>query len=165
MINNGMRATTLLILIFSFAGITGCAKSDSSPEENIPSIPFDKHGELDFFRGENTVASIDIEIADNDSSRVRGLMQRTSLPPESGMLFIFPVDEVQGFWMGNTQIALDLIYANSDSVIVSIAKYAQPMALETISSIEPARFTVEVPAGYADSKGIIEGDRIRWRRD
>lgn len=153
----------LVSLFVSLALATGCTNSDE-PKEEIPSIPFTKHGTLDFVRGQETLATIDIEIADNDSSRTRGLMQRASLPAESGMLFIFPVDEVQGFWMGNTQMSLDLLYANGDSVIVSIARYAQPMSQETISSIEPARFTVEVPAGYVDSKGLIEGDQISFRR-
>lgn len=158
-----MRTIASFLSVALITIAIGCTKTDD-PVEQIPSIPFSKDGTLDFLRGQEVLATIDIEIADNDSSRTRGLMQRTSLPAESGMLFIFPQEEVQGFWMGNTQMSLDLIYVNGDSVIVSIAKYAQPMAQETISSVEPAQFTVEVPAGYADNKGLIEGDQIAFRR-
>jgi uncharacterized membrane protein (UPF0127 family) len=145
--------------------MTGCNKSDTPGEEDIiESIPFSTHGQLEFWRGQDMLAMIAIEIADTDSSRTRGLMQRASLPSESGMLFIFPNEEPQGFWMGNTQMSLDLIYVAGDSSIVSIAKYAQPMAQETIPSGAPAQYVVEVPAGYSDSTGLIEGDKIRWQR-
>ena len=161
-----MTIRLILLLVVTGSILASCTgkNSDSPGEEVIETIPFSKHGGLEFVRGSETLASIDIEIADTDSSRQRGLMQRTSLPENSGMLFIFPVEEEQGFWMGNTQMSLDLIYVAADSTIVSIAKYAQPMALETIPSGAPAQYVVEVPAGYADSYGIIEGDRIRWRR-
>ena len=154
---------------FLFAAVLilapGCTDEKQPDQDDMVSIPFTRHGELSFMRGAETLSMIEIEIADTDSSRLRGLMQRTSLPENSGMLFIFPVEEPQGFWMGNTQMSLDLMYAGADSSIVSIAKYVQPMALETIPSGAPAQFVVEVPAGYTDSNGIVEGDRIRWRRD
>ncbi|NND70704.1 MAG: DUF192 domain-containing protein [Rhodothermales bacterium] len=151
--------------MMSVAILSGCNRPGETPTPDaIVTIPFTKHGDLDFVRGTETLSTIEIEIADSDSSRLRGLMQRTSLPENSGMLFIFPVEEEQGFWMGNTQMSLDLIYVSADSSIVSIAKYAQPMALETIPSGAPAQYVVEVPAGYTDSYGIIEGDMIVWRR-
>jgi len=66
--------------------------------------------------------------------------------------------------MANTPLSLDIIFVNGDSQIVSIAKYTRPYSTETISSQYPARFVVEVPAGFTDTYGILEGDRIRWRR-
>ena len=161
-----MIVRLLFVLGLVCSSIVGCNKSDQKDsEETIVSIPFTKQGHLEFVRGQEVLAAIDIEIAETDSARNRGLMQRTSLPSSSGMLFIFPTEEPQGFWMGNTQMSLDLIYVAGDSTIVSIAKYAQPMAQETIPSGAPAQYVVEVPAGYSDEVGLIEGDGIRWRRE
>ena len=68
----------------------------------------------------------------------------------------------QGFWMGNTQMSLDLIFANSDSTIVSISKFNRPHTQETIASGFPALFTVELEAGMSDAFGVVEGDKIRF---
>jgi uncharacterized membrane protein (UPF0127 family) len=80
------------------------------------------------------------------------------------MLFIFPRDELRGFWMANTPIALDIAFANADSEIVHIAKYTRPLSPGQVFSEHPARFVLEVPAGFSDAEGIIETDRLSWRR-
>ncbi len=145
--------------------LIGCTKSTHRPASSLErSIPFREDGRLAFMRDGDTLVTIAIEIAETDSARQRGLMERTHLPERSGMLFIFEREEMQGFWMANTPISLDIIFVNGDSQIVSIAKYTRPYSTETISSQYPARFVVEVPAGFADTYGILEGDRIRWHR-
>ena len=98
----------LLLLVVAMA--TGWAPSDTPPAEApvVTSIPFRSDGTLRFTRGEEELLTIDIEIADTDSAIVRGLMQRTSLPDRSGMLFLMPSEEPQSFWMANTPLALDL---------------------------------------------------------
>lgn len=129
-----------------------------------PAIPFRQDGTLDFLLEGEPVVSIAIEIADTDSARVRGLMQRTSLPDRSGMLFVFEREEPQGFWMANTPLSLDLAFVNSDSQIVSVAKYTRPLSDDLIPSEAPARYVVEVPAGFADTYGISEDMTVRWSR-
>lgn len=127
-----------------------------------PTIPFRQDGSLTFLRDGEPITEIAIEIADTDSARTRGLMQREGLPPQSGMLFVFPRETPQGFWMANTPIALDIIYVNADSQIVSIAKYTRPFSSQTVESEAPARYVVEVPAGFSDTYGLTESDRVRW---
>ena len=149
-----------LLLLFA-----GC--SDDTMREQLPddaNIAFRKDGTLTFVRNGEDVATIDIEIAESDSARTRGLMQRTSLPEMSGMLFIFAREEPQSFWMGNTPLALDLIFVNSDSQIVDIDKYNKPYSSESIVSDAPAQYVVEVPAGFTDMHGISESDRVKWSR-
>ena len=90
------------------------------------------------------------------------MMQRTGFPERSGMLFIFPFEDTQTFWMANTPVALDMIFADADSEIVSIEKYTRPLSADNVVSDEPARFVLEVPAGFVDSHGIVESDRLRW---
>jgi hypothetical protein len=134
------------------------------PPPDSTNIAFRKDGTLTFLRNEEEIATINIEIAESDSARTRGLMQRTSLPDMSGMLFIFAREEPQSFWMGNTPLALDLIFVDSDSQIVDIDKYNKPYSSASIVSDAPAQYVVEVPAGFADMSGISESHRVRWTR-
>ena len=129
-----------------------------------PTIEFRKDGTLTFMRNGDDVVTIDIEIADSDSARGRGLMQRTSLPELSGMLFVFQREETQSFWMGNTPLGLDLIFVDADSHIVDIDKYNRPFNAASIVSDAPAQFVVEVPAGFSDTHGISESHQVRWER-
>lgn len=160
-------------ILFLFAivplGLTGCDPSPEKPanEEHQPSeinIPFRADGHLTIQRDSEVLAELTIEIAEDDSSRTRGLMQRDGLPDSSGMLFIFETETQQGFWMANTRMALDLIFIRSDGRIQSISKYIQPMRTETIPSNGPAQYVLEVPAGYSDSIGLLEEDLVTWSK-
>ena len=142
----------------------GPSASNGNGDQDEETIPFRKDGELTFLRSGGEELTIDIEIAESDSARERGLMQRTSLPDMSGMLFIFRSEEIQSFWMANTPLALDLIFVNADSQIVDIDKYTTPFSSESIVSDEPARYVIEVQAGFADTHGITAGEGVRWRR-
>ncbi|MEM6335724.1 MAG: DUF192 domain-containing protein, partial [Bacteroidota bacterium] len=138
---------------------------DAPPTDEPPAvdIPFTDEGDLTFLLDDGTeLVKIDIEIAADDSSRTLGLMQRTSLPDRSGMLFIFEQMQPQTFWMANTPLALDMFFIDDDSTVVDIAKYVRPMTPENTSSKQPAQYVLEVVAGFADSYGITEGTRLRW---
>jgi len=122
---------------------------------------FIKEGTLTINSTKNAKAIIlDIEIADNEEERMRGLMDRLSLPENAGMLFIFPNEEPRSFWMKNTFISLDIIYINSMKKIVSIQKYTQPKSTYSIPSEQPAMFVLEVNAGFTDINGIGPGDKV-----
>jgi hypothetical protein len=127
-------------------------------------IPFRKDGELTLVQDGRDVITLDIEIADTDSSRNRGLMERPSLPEKSGMLFVFPQASMQGFYMANTLMSLDFFFIGEDSVVVNTVKYAPPLSLDTIPSTGPALWVLEVPAGFIDTHGLVAGDRVRWHR-
>ena len=93
------------------------------------------------------------------------MMQREGFPNDrSGMLFVFNEEQPRSFWMSNTPVALDILFVDADSQVVTIAKYTTPLSSERYESGAPVQFVVEVPAGFADSHGILEGDRTRWRR-
>jgi uncharacterized protein len=161
---------SLLLALSLILVLAGCGEADDTPTaSSAPSseeaIPFRHDGELEFLRDDQTVTDIAIEIADTDEARTRGLMQRESLPSRSGMLFIFDDEAPRSFWMANTPIALDIMFVSSDSQIVTIQKYTRPFSPQSVASTAPARFVVEVPAGFSDSHGILESDRIRWIRN
>ncbi len=159
-----MKYSTFLVLLVLLTA--SCQNSsETSPPVATPEIPFRVDGTLDILRMGEPMLSLNIEIADTDSLRERGMMQRTSFPPESGMLFMFDTQEPRQFWMGNTPLSLDLLFISTDSVVVNIAKRAKPYSDEPIVSGQPAQFVLEVPGGFTDTRGIVEGDQIRWVRN
>ncbi len=165
-----MRSLPLLLLSLLLAVLPACTSdggepSSSSTTTGSTSIPFDREGRLGFVQEGDSLVTLDIEVADTDSARERGMMQREGFPSQtSGMLFPFDEEEQQSFWMANTPLSLDLFFINADSQVVSIHKYAQPNTAEQIPSEGPAKYVLETPAGFADSYGILEGDRVWWRR-
>jgi len=158
-----LLATLLLLGPLGCQGNTDASSSASST--STATIPFDNEGQLVFLQNADSLVAIDIEVADTDSARQRGMMEREGFPnPTSGMLFPFPEETQRSFWMANTPVALDLFFISADSQIVHIAKYAEPVSSDNIPSREPAQFVLETPAGFADTYGILEGARVHWRR-
>ena len=123
---------------------------------------FKKEGELLFIDNteSDTLAVIDIEVADNDQKTAQGLMYRSSMPENAGMLFLMPREDIQGFWMRNTYIPLDMIFVNSNKQIVTIHANTTPMNEKSYISTAPALYVVEVNAGYCNKNNIKEGDKI-----
>ncbi len=101
-----------------------------------------------------------IEIADTDAKRAEGLMFRTEMAPDHGMLFDFKREEAVWFWMKNTYLPLDMIFARADGTIASIAENTTPLSEATVPSGAPVRFVFEVVAGTAARLGIKAGDRL-----
>lgn len=150
----------MLLLIFA-----GCR----SEERDLPTIrtesEFRRDGSLSFLTAEgDTISTIDIEIADTDEARGRGLMGRRSLPPRSGMFFIMDSADTTGFWMRNTPMPLDIIFVGPDSQVVSIARRTTPYSDENIRPAAPKKYVVEVRAGQAERLGITDSTRITWQR-
>ena len=159
----------LLSLALCLVVVAGCGEAPERPatlsEIDPPgaSMPdFREDGHLTFLRDDRDIIEIAIEIADNDETRTRGLMQRESLPERSGMLFIFDDEAPRSFWMANTPLSLDILFVASDSTIVTVRKYTRPMSPQSVTSTAPAQYVVEVPAGFSDMHGIVEGDRVEF---
>jgi uncharacterized membrane protein (UPF0127 family) len=110
------------------------------------------------------VVSLDIEIADDDYSRERGLMYRTWLPEQAGMFFIFNKEEYRSFWMKNTRLSLDILFIDATGKINTIHAYTIPYAEASLPSKAPARYVLEVNAGFCDNHGIREGMQVSWEK-
>lgn len=112
----------------------------------------------DAFGGKHPVES---EVALTRNQRTRGLMWRTELAEGKGMLFIFDRDAPLSFWMRNTLIPLDMIFARSDLTIVGIVANAEP---KTLSSRSPGNvdsmYVLEVPAGWCEKIGLRPGSKL-----
>jgi uncharacterized membrane protein (UPF0127 family) len=125
---------------------------------------FRKDGSLSFIpAGKSDTVTIDIEVVDNQAEISRGLMYRPYLPEFAGMLFIFPQEEVRSFWMKNTYISLDILFVNSDLEIVTIQSNTQPLSTAPVPSFKPARYVIEVNAGFTSKHNIKEGDIVSFK--
>jgi len=105
-----------------------------------------------------------IEIADTEASRERGLMFRTSLAPDAGMLFDYHREQQTSFWMQNTLIPLDMIFISADGIVKTIHVNARPMDTTSIPSEVPVRFVMEIPGGRSVEIGLKVGDRFEQPR-
>ena len=105
----------------------------------------------------------DVEIADTYEERRKGLMFRESMGESSGMFFVFEAPAVQGFWMKNTLIPLDMIFIDEHYKVVNVAKNVQPCKkdpCESYRSSGPAKYVLEVNAGESDKWSIGPGDGV-----
>lgn len=105
-----------------------------------------------------------IELADTDPLRQRGLMYRNEMAPDAGMLFTYRRDRVISMWMANTYLSLDMLFIDSDGRISRIAENTIPLSRETVSSRARARGVLELNAGTARRLGITVGDRVIHER-
>jgi len=105
-------------------------------------------------------ATFNVEIAADDASRERGLMYRTSLAPDAGMLFEYPKPAPAVFWMKNTPLSLDIVFIKQDGTISTIAADTIPYSEDKIPSSEPVRAILEINGGRAAALDIQPGDRV-----
>ncbi|QYU68449.1 DUF192 domain-containing protein [Leptolyngbya sp. 15MV] len=103
-----------------------------------------------------------VEVADTPQAQARGLMFRTELGPNEGMVFPYAAPQVQGFWMKNTPLPLDIIFIGEDRRIVNIAAMTTPYSLDSVYSDGPAIAVLEIPGGRAAELGIGPGDSVEW---
>src|SRR5689334_10830749 len=108
-------------------------------------------------------AQIEVEIADIPSAREHGLMFRGHLDDDGGMLFVFPSPQPISFWMKNTKIPLDMIFATPAGEIRWIVSNTQPMSEKMIGPFEDTMYVVEVNSGFAQRHGITTGDHLEFR--
>ena len=99
-------------------------------------------------------------------ARGDGDPQREEMADDRGMLFIFPVEAMRGFWMKNTRIPLDIFYFDADLKLVSVSKNARPCKTRrcpNYPSTGPARYVLELNAGKAEELGVKPGDALELR--
>ncbi|MFK8100941.1 MAG: DUF192 domain-containing protein [Saprospiraceae bacterium] len=159
----------LASMVFTRPGGFGAAtpnkgsSSQASTKNNASAEPpFKKEGQLTFRVDDKIAQQIDIEIVDQPQEIQQGLMYRTKMAENQGMLFIFPQEEPRSFWMRNTFIPLDIIYVNSNKEIVSIQKYTTPKSDKSLPSEADAQYVIEVNAGFCDRYSIGKGTVVEF---
>jgi uncharacterized membrane protein (UPF0127 family) len=109
----------------------------------------------------------DVELARTDAEQERGLMYRTNIPADGGMLFApYPAEgggpKEASFWMEHTPSALDIIFIRPDGTIARIARNAVPFSQDRILSGEPVNAVLEINGGRSAELGISVGDKVSW---
>ena len=103
--------------------------------------------------------NISAEVADDPKERAMGLMGRTSLPKNHGMIFVYPDEKVRSFWMKNTPLRLSIAYISKAGTIVHLAEMA-PMSEEPVPSVHPTMYALEMETGWFTSHGVKVGQSI-----
>ncbi|NJC27156.1 DUF192 domain-containing protein [Neolewinella antarctica] len=159
----------LALLAFILQSIPSSGRSQPVAQQQPPAQapappPFTDEGDLFITDGETgeQKARVDIELAQNANETAQGLMYREEMGEDEGMLFFMPTFEPQSFWMRNTLISLDIIYLNEQQEIVSIMPNTTPLSEAQVPSGVPARYVLEVNAGFAERKGLEIGDLMAW---
>lgn len=99
-----------------------------------------------------------VEIADTDAKRMRGLMYRTEMADNAGMLFLFPTSKRISMWMANTPLSLDMIFVGEQGEIREIAEDTVPFSYDEIRSGKKAKAVLEIRGGMSKRLGLRPGD-------
>ena len=102
-----------------------------------------------------------VEIARDDASRARGLMDRRFMPADHGMLFEFDREAPQAFWMKDTYVPLDMIFISRAGIVTKIVANAEPLSERAIPSGPPCMAVLELNGGAAANIGLKVGDKVR----
>jgi uncharacterized membrane protein (UPF0127 family) len=102
---------------------------------------------------------VQVEIADTDAERQTGLMGRTALAEDAGMLFVFDQEQPLSFWMRDTLIPLSIAYIDAGGTIVDIQDM-QPLDEISHPSAAPAKYALEVNQGFFEARGVQVGDWV-----
>jgi uncharacterized membrane protein (UPF0127 family) len=109
-----------------------------------------------------------VEFATDEASREHGLMMRTTLAADHGMLFVFPDTSTRAFWMKNTLIPLDILYFDANRRLVSMQWDVPPCRTDPCPlypSNAPARYVLELSAGMTRRIGAKMGDELKIAGD
>ena len=103
-----------------------------------------------------------LEVAADPAARARGLMGRTEVPEGTGMVFLYPRDVAEAYWMKNTLVPLSIAFVAADGRVVSVAEMT-PCTADPCPSYPPAgpyRYAVELRAGAFEAAGVGAGDKV-----
>src|SRR5258706_16473431 len=133
------------IVFFAMYELGGCFHH--TPSGGLPTVPM-QIGNKQFT----------IEIADTPAKRSVGLMKRDSMPPDHGMIFVFPEQDTYSFWMKNTRIPLDIVFIDAAGTIRSIQQM-KPYELKSVSPPVAVKYAVEFNEGAAPQTRPENGDK------
>jgi len=157
-----------IVILLSFINVLvfSCKQDKKHSKVTRVEIAFKKEGELSLLKASNDslIQKLNIEIADDAYQTETGLMYRSHIEDNQGMLFIFPDSQYRYFYMRNTEIPLDIIYIDKDLSIVSIQKNAKPHDETSLPSEGPAKYVLEIKAGLSTAWNLQKGDKIQFSK-
>ena len=157
-----MKLKSIFLILGVLFFLSAC---NNTPSRTIKeaSVVFKKEASLAIFNlNEELIKEYDIELADTPYERQTGLMYRTEMNSNNGMLFIFEDIAIRSFYMKNTLISLDLIFLNESLEIISIYKNTTPYDESSIPSLAPAKYVLELRSGQSELHQFTEGMKIKY---
>ena len=136
------------------SGTTAAGKEETtSGPSGLRTLVIDASGEKE--------VEVRVEVADDLAEQAKGLMDRTALGENRGMLFVYPEERELSFWMKNTLIPLSIAFIDSERRIIDIQDM-KPLDDEPPSyvSAEPAQYALEVNQGFFEKRSVKVGDRV-----
>jgi uncharacterized protein len=147
-------------LLFALAAPLAQANPQPAALGKAQSLPYSP---LTIVRADGKTLSFQVEVARTPEQQEIGLMWRTSLAPDKGMIFIFQAPRQANFWMENTLIPLDMLFIRADGRIANIIENAMPLTRTLRASDGPVKAVLELAGGSAARLGLKPGDRVRHR--
>lgn len=145
--------TLLLTLMLVMLGVSGARAEDQAMTDHAV-VP------LVITRPDGSAVTLSAEMAVKPQTKIDGLMNRTSMPANSGMLFLFDQPDIRAFWMKDTLIPLDMIFIAKDGHVVNIHANAVPKDETPIKSSGKAAAVLEINGGRAAALGLQAGDVV-----
>ena len=152
-----LLAGILFVLLCASCGDSGQIQASPTSE---PAQPADA---VTVKQGSKS-ATVRIEVAATFAARQQGLMFRTELAEDAGMLFLFPADVQYGFWMRNTTVPLDIAYINSTGDVIDI-KAAKPLDETVLVPASQYRYVLEVNQGWFERHEMGIGAKVTLPKD
>ena len=154
---------TLALLLTATILAVGCDGSgEQIPKRERQGRVIDPQTTLMVLDQGREVVRVRVALAQTEAERNTGLMDVHSMDADAGMLFLFDDEQPRSFWMVNTPLSLDIIFANADREIVRIRQNTTPYSDRRITSDVPARYVLEVHAGFARDHDLREGMTLMW---
>ena len=129
--------------------LAGAAQADCAP------------GTVEVRSDNGSVMRFSVEIADTAGERTQGLMNRPAMPTSAGMLFVYDAPQRARFWMRNTLIPLDMIFADETGLVTRVHSNAVPLDETSIDGGEGVALVLEINGGLAKRLGLGPGAVLR----
>jgi uncharacterized membrane protein (UPF0127 family) len=144
----------VFLLTVALVGACAARGGTPAPEAAVPEVVLRPQGRPE--------VRVKVELARTPEEHMRGLMYREKMEPDRGMLFIFPEEKQQGFWMKNTYIPLDIMFIKSNKTVLGTAENCEPLSIVTRSVPGDSQFVLEVVGGFAAAHGIGPGTPVEF---
>ena len=145
-----------LLILLALAPVAARAQAPE-PTAAQPELPKEK---LIITTHDGVQHVFQVEMAMTPMQQITGLMFRTSVPADGGMLFDWGTPRESQMWMKNTLVPLDMVFINQDGTIRAIAENTVPESLAVIDSHGPVLATLELQGGITAKLGIVVGDKV-----
>lgn len=152
-----IRSKLLIASALVFAGLSGCRAGNADVAAAARTVPVT-------ITSAGKAHRFEIEVARTPAEQARGLMFRTRIAPDGGMIFPMDPPRAASFWMKNCPVSQDWFFIRTDGSVARLVENTIPYSLEPIGVDEPVAAVLEIAGGRAAELGITENAKVEWPR-